>query len=90
MPPCVDAKVLVTPAAMTALLQLPASWVATGMHQRDDGIFEVGVVFPDGPSDLPPIELIPTYKRVSSSEGPVIALDQITVRSAVPQRPVRA
>ena len=88
MPPCVDAQLVLAPRAVAALLQLPPSWRVPAMRVRD-GMLEVDVVFPEGPSEEPPILLVPYYRRLYTESGPAQLLDRVEVIAATPDRPVR-
>lgn len=87
--PCVDAQVLLGKGALRSLLQLPDGWITGEVRVRNDEILEIDVVFPDGPSDLPPVHLVPLYRKVWHADGQAITLDRITVIAQVPSRPVK-
>jgi hypothetical protein len=87
MPACPDAHVVVSPGVLRGLLQLPGGWVTGEIRVRPDNIVEVDVVFPDGPTELPPVAVMPHYRRVWHADGKAIALDHVSVVAATPDRP---
>lgn len=87
MPPCVDARLLFAPKAFTGLLQLPERWQTPALRVRPDGLLEIDVVFPDGPTEFAPLQLVPHYHRMYDSVGVGVRLDRIDIIVATPDRP---
>lgn len=73
-----DVRLFYSPQLLETLLQLPHGWHVSSLIAREDGVYVVDAVLPEGPTPDYPLPLVARYVRCTGPDGqPGLALSTI-------------